>query len=385
MSDCVVEVGPATVRGPLPAPDEVVAAALSFVDDEVAIIDDAPVMVDALWRRLFEEVLPDDSGTAVLICPTWWPPTRVRRVRAAAAATSLDVSVLQRCEVLGDETGHSTVVELAPELVLTTRAGAVVAADPRLGETADIAGLVAARIGPSTSVLVDAPVGVAGGDELAVAIAERLRACGAAATIAHQDKVLRITPTSQSSRARPDEPEPRRRDKSVMLAVLLVSVTAFCIGVALTTGERDADPIPTTLLVEGRVAVKVPALWAVQRVTAGPGSARLQAMAPDGSVGLLVTQSRVREGETLSGTSATLRRALDDQPAGVFSQFNADDRRANRPAITYRELRDGRQIDWAVFVDDTVRIAVGCQTPPGAEDAVRAVCDEAIRSAHAVV
>ncbi len=140
-----------------------------------------------------------------------------------------------------------------------------------------------------------------------------------------------------------------------------------------------------TLLVEGRVALKVPALWTVRRITSGPGSARVQVMAPDDSTGVLVTQSQVREGETLTATSATLRSALDDELAGVFSQFDPDDRRAGRPAATYRELRDGRQIDWAVFVDDTVRIAIGCQSAPGIEQAVRDVCEEAIRSAHALV
>jgi type VII secretion-associated protein (TIGR03931 family) len=108
-------------------------------------------------------------------------------------------------------------------------------------------------------------------------------------------------------------------------------------------------------------------------------------MAPDNSTGVLITQSQVREGETLTATSATLRSALDHEQAGVFSQFDPDGRRADRPAATYREHRDGRQIDWAVFVDDTVRIGIGCQSAPGSEHAVRNVCEEAIRSAHALV
>ena len=86
--------------------------------------------------------------------------------------------------------------------------------------------------------------------------------------------------------------------------------------------------MPMTLLVEGRVAVKVPAQWAVRRITSGPGSARVQVMAPDDANAVLITQSQVRRGETLSATAATLRTALDDQQAGVFDQFNPDDRRA---------------------------------------------------------
>ena len=40
---------------------------------------------------------------------------------------------------------------------------------------------------------------------------------------------------------------------------------------------------------------------------------------------------------------------------------------------------------WAVFVDDAVRIGVGCQSAPGGELAVRYACEEAIRSAHALI
>ena len=79
-----------------------------------------------------------------------------------------------------------------------------------------------------------------------------------------------------------------------------------------------------TLLVEGRVALKVPALWEVRRITSGAGSARVQVTAPDGRSAVLMTQSRVRKGETLATTSAALRSALGDQDPDVFSQFNAD-------------------------------------------------------------
>ncbi len=83
--------------------------------------------------------------------------------------------------------------------------------------------------------------------------------------------------------------------------------------------DRAATSIPMTLLVEGRVAVKVPAQWAVRRITSGPGSARVQVTAPDDATAVLITQSQVRKGESLSATAATLRSALDDEQAGVFS------------------------------------------------------------------
>src|SRR6185312_5554634 len=150
-----------------------------------------------------------------------------------------------------------------------------------------------------------------------------------------------------------------------------VSAVLVCLGLAFGADQPDPVAIPSTLLVEGRVSLKVPALWAVRRITSGQGSARVQVMAPDGSTAVLMTQSQVRKGETLSSTSAMLRNALHGQQEGVFSRFNPDDRRADRQAATYRELRDGRQIDWAVFVDDSLRIAVGCQSAPGDEEAVR--------------
>lgn len=384
VNECVVEVGPATVRGPRQVAPDVVATALACIDDEVAVLDDAPVAVAALWREVFRTVLPEGLEAAVLVCPTWWPETRVERVRQAAAAGAAKVAVRQRAEVLGGGlSGNPTVVEIAPEFVVTALAGGVVAADPRIGETADIARSVADHIGPSTTVTVDAPVGVAGAVELAAAISERLRADGAAVTTVHQGQVLR---SDKELRKRPHVAPPQfRGDRPALLAALVVSAALVCLGLAFGAAEPDPTAIPTTLLVEGRVALKVPALWAVRRITSGQGSARVQVTAPDGSTALLVTQSQVRDGETLSTTAAMLSSALHDQQEGVFSRFNPDDRRADRQAATYRELRDGRQIDWAVFVDDSLRIAVGCQSSPGAEDTVRSVCEAAIRSAHAVI
>jgi type VII secretion-associated protein (TIGR03931 family) len=141
---------------------------------------------------------------------------------------------------------------------------------------------------------------------------------------------------------------------------------------------------PTTYLVEGRVALTVPADWPTQRVVGGPGSARVQVTSPsDPEVALHVTQSPVA-GETLSGTAERLKRAIDAEPAGVFVDFNPYGTSAGRPAVTYREVRAGHQVWWTVLLDGVVRISVGCQSRPGGEDAVRDVCEQAVRSAHAV-
>ena len=143
--------------------------------------------------------------------------------------------------------------------------------------------------------------------------------------------------------------------------------------------------MPMTLLVEGRVGVMVPAQWAVERVTSGPGSARVQVVSPtDADVAVHVTQSSLAPHQSHDAVAESLRSALSQQPDGVFVEFNQSDRRAGQPAVTYREIRADHHIVWAVLVDDSLRIAIGCQSAPGHEEAVREVCDQAIRSAHAV-
>jgi len=136
--------------------------------------------------------------------------------------------------------------------------------------------------------------------------------------------------------------------------------------------------------VEGRAALVVPATWPTQRVVAGPGSARVQVTSPsDPEVALHVTQSPVPN-ESLSDTAERLKRAIDAEPAGVFVDFNPSGNSAGRPAVTYREVRPSHQVRWTVLVDGTVRISIGCQSRPGGEDAVRDVCEQAVRSAHAI-
>ncbi|MDT5145569.1 MAG: hypothetical protein QOC58_214, partial [Mycobacterium sp.] len=50
----------------------------------------------------------------------------------------------------------------------------------------------------------------------------------------------------------------------------------------------------------------------------------------------------------------------------------------------YSEVRAGHHVRWSVFVDGPVRISIGCQSRPGHEDAVREVCEQAVRSARAI-
>jgi type VII secretion-associated protein (TIGR03931 family) len=149
-------------------------------------------------------------------------------------------------------------------------------------------------------------------------------------------------------------------------------------------GVTRVDTAPTTFLVEGRVALTVPANWSTRRVIAGPGSARVQITSPsDPEVALHVTQSAVPD-ESLSDAAERLKRAIDAEPAGMFVDFNPSGSSAGRPAVTYREVRASHQVRWTVVLDGMVRISIGCQSRPGGEDAIQDVCDQAVRSARAI-
>jgi type VII secretion-associated protein (TIGR03931 family) len=167
-------------------------------------------------------------------------------------------------------------------------------------------------------------------------------------------------------------------------------VVAAAAPTAVTTGRpgvvapKPVETAPTTFLVEGRVALSVPASWSAQRMVSGPGSARVQVTSrADPDVALHITQSPVA-GETLSGTAERLKHAIDAETPGVFVDFNPSGASAGRPAVTYREVRPGHHVRWTVLLDGPVRISIGCQSRAGDENAVRDACDQAVRSAHAI-
>jgi type VII secretion-associated protein (TIGR03931 family) len=180
---------------------------------------------------------------------------------------------------------------------------------------------------------------------------------------------------------------PKRSGRgTAALAGTLLSAAVLCGGFAARHNVPPAaSDMPMTLLVEGRVGVMVPAQWEVQRVTSGPGSARVQVVSPDdATTALHVTQSSLALRQSHEQMAESLRRALGQEPDGVFIEFSPSDSRADQTVVTYREIRPDHHIAWFVLIDQSLRIAVGCQSAPGHEEAVRQVCDEAIRSAHAV-
>ena len=57
MTGIVVEVGPATVRGPNHADAEWISAGIDGVDDELTLIDECPVTVADVWRTVIHDVV----------------------------------------------------------------------------------------------------------------------------------------------------------------------------------------------------------------------------------------------------------------------------------------------------------------------------------------
>lgn len=295
----VLEVGPDTVRvlaggTGRPVSGELVAAALTWIDDPVGLLGETPVAVADLWHAVMATVVGQDCESVVVVHPQDWPAPRVSRVLAAANAFTDRVAAVSRT-----------------------------------------------------------------------------------------DRVAAVSGTDGAQAQPPDRHrEPRRRRRSRLLPVAAVAVIALIAAVGWNRpGLQAAAPGPA-VLVEGRVEVGVPPDWIIERIISGPGSRRVQVSSPArADVALHITQSYAPE-STLGETAEILRRAIAGQAAGVFVDFRATDAVAGRPAVTYREVRPGRIIRWAVLPAGATRISIGCQSPPTAQGAVQAACDEAVRSAR---
>lgn len=366
----IVVVGPSTVSGPGPVDAELAAVALECVDDELALVENGPVSVDDLWRDVLASAVGGAHRQVVLVHPSWWPASRVDRLRAAAHGWSGQVVVSARSDVLA---ASSTVVELAKELVVVHADGrrhAIARGHP----PSAVLDAVAACLDGLPEAIIDVPSGVG---PFGTALARTLRRRGVAVTVG-DDRTL--VDAVRRSRGEGDGPTTRRRiSPGAAAAVLVIAVVSGLAAAAVGVGDGPPEAVAVTWLVEGRVAVEVPARWTVERITSGPGSARVQVVSPDvRSEAIHVTQSSVPGAQTLDAAADSLRAALAVEPEGVFVDFDARGERAHRPAVTYRELRADRHVDWTVLLDRGVRIAIGCQS------SLEQLCDRAVRSAHAV-
>ncbi|ORA21993.1 type VII secretion-associated protein [Mycobacterium aquaticum] len=377
MTTAVIEAGPVLVRGKGTVPAEAARIAVECIDDSVALVDDEPVSVDELWAQLIRAAAGRSPEAPIVVCPTWWTTDQADRIRTAAA--ELDGVVLRRAQALAATLDDASwaVVEIADELVMVSCGDGEPMRLVRRGEVSALAAEVVGATRGAAQVIVDAPGEVGGAAALAGAVGDALRACGTTISMAG--------PRMLGNGARAAVPRqdvrpsavPRRRRGNRHLIGIAVAVAITCVGLA----ARPAALPRQTALVEGRVGIQIPADWHVRRVTSGPGSARVEVVSvSDPDTVIYLTQSPIDTADP-QAVADTLRRALDEQPAGVFTEFNPADRIADRPVVSYREVRGGRDVGWAVFADKTVRIAVGCQGPV---DRRKAPCEAAIRSAHAV-
>ncbi|BBY07315.1 type VII secretion-associated protein [Mycobacterium noviomagense] len=397
----IIEAGPATVRRldcATPAFDgAMAAAALDAIDDQVVLVDDQPVSVDSLWRTVLQSVLGGPLCRVAVVHPSWWAASRVDVVNAAAQQLADSVVVQPRSWLLSQASPDQSpvIVEIAERFVVITAAAVV--AEARRGQPDTVAESVTRAIAgmatKTSTAVIDAPTTIAGAATLASMIADGLLRSRADLTVVQVDdaRLKELAVAALSVREEDDAPARARggwgRRKRVAAAVL---VTAAASGAMLAVGivsRHSAPPpgaIPTTFLVEGRVALSVPAQWRVERVVGGPGSARVQLTSPsDPEVALHVTQSPVGH-ETLTAAAESLKRAIDAEPSGVFIDFSPSGTSAGRPAVTYREVRPGHEIRWTVLLDGPVRISIGCQSRAGGAAAILDVCEQAVRSAHAV-
>lgn len=359
-------------------------AALDAVDDPVALVDERPVAVAALWCTVLR-VLIDGHRGALVVCPTWWSTSRVELVTTAARTVAADeVVVCTRASVLPQQ-NSAVLVEIAERLVAIS--GSDVVAVPRRTDEQALVDEVAAVLKELTprNLVIDVATAVPGAPRLARLIAE---AVGSRHVVTTVDDAA-LTRLAHVTASVPDGARVVSGGGRTLARLAVAGLTMTAAGLALpaVTAEQPrpaARAEPTTVLVEGQVALTIPAGWLTRRVITGPGSARVQVTSPsDPEAALHVTQTPT-PGETLAGAADRLRRAIDAEPAGVFVDFNPAGAGAGRPAVTYREVRATHDVRWTVLLDGSLRISIGCQSRPAARDAVRDACEQAVRTAHAV-
>jgi type VII secretion-associated protein (TIGR03931 family) len=387
------------------------SSALGAIDDHVALVDGRPVTVASLWHNALRSLdcgSPDATKAMIIVHPSWWPASRVGVVTAAANGAVMQPRswLLRQASTASEAT---VVVEIAEKMVSIAgdSKGQRLVAVPRttgLRPLAEEVAAVVARIRqwPTSVVLIDAPSAVAGASAVATLIAAAVRDADNGHTALVVDDA-RLAQLAHAVRLPEDElTQPAAaaggvgsrawKLSGVAAAGVVLAVAAPAVAAVGRNGAPATEAVHTTFLVEGRVALTVPANWSAQRVIGGPGSARVQVTSPsDPEVALHVTQSAVPDTtqekhearEALQGTAERLRRAIDTEPAGVFVDFNPSAVSVGRSAVTYREVRAGHQVRWTVMLDGAVQISIGCQSRPGSEDAVREVCEQAVRSAHA--
>jgi type VII secretion-associated protein (TIGR03931 family) len=376
----VVEVGPAGVqvlRGPSAArPDEaMVSAVLDGIDDDVALFDERPVAVAELMRAVMSSILGDSRDPVAIVHPSWWSRARIDLVVRSLGATRKVVAV-SRSEVARAAGRAGPVIEIAEECVAVAGPGLRVFGRGNIESVA----AVAAESGQPGDVLLDAPAGIAGSAQTAEGLRVALAARGRSARDVDVAAIAGAVPVRRRARGL----VATFLAVSGVLAALVLPDGREMVGAAVATLRPDGGaPAPTAVnLVEGRIVVEVPPHWNVERVRSGSGSRRVQVDSPtDADIALHITAAYT-PGSTLARAAEVLGDAVAAQTPGVFVGFRSAVEVAGRPAVTYREVRAGRVVDWSVVLSGSTRIGIGCQSAPDRTEVVRGACEQAIRTAR---
>jgi type VII secretion-associated protein (TIGR03931 family) len=376
----VVEVGPAGVqvlRGPSAArPDEaMVSAVLDGIDDDVALFDERPVAVAELMRAVMSSILGDSRDPVAIVHPSWWSRARIDLVVRSLGATRKVVAV-SRSEVARAAGRAGPVIEIAEECVAVAGPGLRVFGRGNIESVA----AVAAESGQPGDVLLDAPAGIAGSAQTAEGLRVALAARGRSARDVDVAAMAGAVPVRRRARGL----VATFLAGSGVLAALVLPDGREMVGAAVATLRPDGGaPAPTAVnLVEGRIVVEVPPHWNVERVRSGSGSRRVQVDSPtDADIALHITAAYT-PGSTLARAAEVLGDAVAAQTPGVFVGFRSAVEVAGRPAVTYREVRAGRVVDWSVVLSGSTRIGIGCQSAPDRTEVVRSACEQAIRTAR---
>ncbi len=284
----IIATGPGTIRrlccGTGRVADdtsEIIHAALDAIDDQVALVDGRPVAVDSLWRTVLRPLVCENlhaQKVIQVVHPSWWPSSRIDVVTAAAAALSGDVQQRPRSRFLRQASNaapEAPVVEIAERLVAISAEEVV--AVPRRGDpdavAEDIARLLTEMdFGTAASVLIDVPGTVDGAQPLAALIAEKVRRTGLRAVEIDDARLSRLT-ASAIAKAQDESPRPppvvdARHVRSrvgirggLAAAAVVLAATVPAITIVGHRAESSMDAAPATFLVEGRVALTVPATW----------------------------------------------------------------------------------------------------------------------------
>jgi type VII secretion-associated protein (TIGR03931 family) len=392
----VVEVGPAGVqvlRGPSAArPDEaMVSAVLDGIDDDMALFDERPVAVAAHMRAVMSSILGDSRDPVVIVHPSWWSRARIDLVVRSSGVTR-KVFAVSRSEVARGAGLVGPVIEIAEEFVAVAGPGLRVFGRGNIESVA----AVAAESDRSGDVLLDAPAGIAGSAQTAEGLRVALAARGRSARDVDVAAIAGAVPARRRARGRVAA---FLAASGVLAALVLPDGREWVlpdgpewvlpdgrefVGAAVATLRPDGGaPAPAAVnLVEGRIVVEVPSRWNVERVRSGSGSRRVQVDSPtDADIALHITASYA-PGSTLAQAAEVLGEAVAAQTPGVFVGFRPAVEVAGRPAVTYREVRAGRVVDWSVVLSGSTRIGIGCQSAPDRTEVVRGACEQAIRTAR---